>query len=288
MALLLLHTPLERDYSEFFQKCFSQIPSSCVSAHILVGSQPKLVADFTRVLLLLYLQARECATSHGFGPTFDIEVLFRATGAAYRQTFCLKSESSPTPGIVQVDLDLPLLPKQNTPHETKSDVVAVGGTFDHIHDGHKILLQTTAFCARSHVIVGVTGAALLKKKKYAEMLQLLSDRIDAVVKILQRHLPPHVLFSIYEINDVCGPTGYVRDINSLVISQETAAGAKFVNNYRKERGFGALEVVLVEVVGGDGSGSAENNWKGKLSSTDFRELEWKEKHGQASPTPIQH
>lgn len=245
-----------------------------------MGSQPDLVEDFTQVLLLLYLQVRQSASTHGFGPTFEIEILFRPTGMSYNHTFCLMSESSHTDGIVRIDLDVPQAQKKSQNRiGKKTDVVAVGGTFDHIHDGHKILLQTTAFCALKHVIVGVTGPDLLKKKKYAEMLQPLSTRIDLVAEILQRNLPPQVLFSIYEINDVCGPTGFVRNINTLVISQETAAGAKFVNNYRKERGFSALEVVLVAVVGGDGSGSAENNWKGKLSSTDFRELEWKKLHG---------
>lgn len=278
MALLLIRNPGKRNYSEFFQECFSRIPESCVSTHVLVATPIDRLSDFTQVLLALYLQVRQSASSHGFDPTFEIEVLFRATGDAYLHTFCLKSESTPTDGIVLIDLEVPEINPSDDHGNLRAgnaDVVAVGGTFDHIHDGHKILLQTTVFCARKHVIIGITGPALLTKKKYADVLQPLDVRIDLVTRILQRHLSPHVLFSIYEINDVCGPTGFVRDINTLVISQETAEGAKFVNNYRKEKGFGTLEVILVAVVGGDGSGSAENNWKGKLSSTDFRELEWK-------------
>jgi len=36
-------------------------------------------------------------------------------------------------------------------------VVAVGGTFDHLHAGHKILLSMTAWIAKEKIIVGVTG-----------------------------------------------------------------------------------------------------------------------------------
>jgi len=36
-------------------------------------------------------------------------------------------------------------------------VVAAGGTFDHLHAGHKILLSMTAWIAEEKVIVGVTG-----------------------------------------------------------------------------------------------------------------------------------
>lgn len=284
MALLLVQSPLEYNYSGFFLECFSRIPQSCSSAHVLVASPFRSVSEFSHVLLSLYLQVRESAACHGFPPTFEVEVLLRAPGNVYGHSFALKTESCPTDGLVQIDLVVPPTNFSDLgPHGIRpTDVVAVGGTFDHLHDGHKVLLQTTAFCARKHIVVGVTGPALLTKKKYAEALQPLEVRIRLVSQFLLRHLPPHVLYSIYEINDVCGPTGYVRNINTLIISQETAEGAVFVNNYRKERGFAPLDVVLVAVVGGDGSGSAENNWKGKLSSTDFRELEWKRLHAHTA------
>lgn len=38
-------------------------------------------------------------------------------------------------------------------------VVALGGTFDHLHSGHKILLSMGAWIARDKLIVGVTGVS---------------------------------------------------------------------------------------------------------------------------------
>lgn len=35
--------------------------------------------------------------------------------------------------------------------------VAVGGTFDHLHAGHKILLTMTALLSEKSMVVGVTG-----------------------------------------------------------------------------------------------------------------------------------
>jgi hypothetical protein len=35
--------------------------------------------------------------------------------------------------------------------------VAVGGTFDHLHAGHKILLTMTALLSTKSMVVGVTG-----------------------------------------------------------------------------------------------------------------------------------
>jgi pantetheine-phosphate adenylyltransferase len=37
-------------------------------------------------------------------------------------------------------------------------VVALGGTFDHLHAGHKILLSMAAWITAEKIIVGVTGS----------------------------------------------------------------------------------------------------------------------------------
>jgi phosphopantetheine adenylyltransferase len=69
------------------------------------------------------------------------------------------------------------------------DSVAVGGTFDHLHIGHKLLLTMTAFAidaptdsddARREkmLTVGMTAADLLAKKKHAELLQSWRTRTE--------------------------------------------------------------------------------------------------------------
>ncbi|QOU18990.1 hypothetical protein BRETT_004211 [Brettanomyces bruxellensis] len=124
--------------------------------------------------------------------------------------------------------------------------VAVGGTFDHLHDGHKILLSASSFIARDILIVGVTGEKLLVHKKYAEFLQSYNYRVEQVRKFLK--------LINYE----------------QLVSQETISGGKYVNNVRKQKGFKELEIVEVQVIGG---GTAQNNFKQKLSSTELRRRE---------------
>ncbi|EDK39457.2 hypothetical protein PGUG_03555 [Meyerozyma guilliermondii ATCC 6260] len=157
----------------------------------------------------------------------------------------------------------------------KYNVSALGGTFDHIHDGHKILLSVAAFLAKRKLIIGITGQALLKNKKYAECLESFEVRMKRTIALVNRLLDGNVRYDVYEINDVCGPTGFVKDIDCLVVSEESAKGGAYVNNYRNERGFPSLDIITIKVVGGEDS-REDNSWKGKISSTDIREYIYKE------------
>ena len=62
----------------------------------------------------------------------------------------------------------PPLPSTPPPPYTR---VAVGGTFDRLHAGHRLLLAASALLARDSLFVGVTGDALLAGKAHKERLQ---------------------------------------------------------------------------------------------------------------------
>ncbi|GAV53800.1 hypothetical protein ZYGR_0AK03020 [Zygosaccharomyces rouxii] len=147
----------------------------------------------------------------------------------------------------------------------KYKVSALGGTFDHIHDGHKILLSMAAFITSSRLIVGVTDQDLLVNKKYREFLETVDQRCNNVKKFLAL-LKPTLKVEIVLIKDVCGPTGTVPDIEALVVSRETVQGGKLVNKTRIEKGLSELDISVVNVLGGN----EEDGWREKLSSTELR------------------
>ena len=62
--------------------------------------------------------------------------------------------------------------------------VVLGGTFDRIHPGHKILLSTALLRCETRVTVGVTSSALLTKKLLPELIQPVQDRIDGVKRFI--------------------------------------------------------------------------------------------------------
>ncbi|KAM7184026.1 hypothetical protein V8F20_012387 [Naviculisporaceae sp. PSN 640] len=76
-------------------------------------------------------------------------------------------------------------------------VVCLGGTFDYLHPGHKLLLTAGALLLRvPHkdskqsclYIIGITGDELLKNKKYAELVQSWEVRALNVITFLSRLL----------------------------------------------------------------------------------------------------
>jgi pantetheine-phosphate adenylyltransferase len=117
------------------------------------------------------------------------------------------------------------LPSPESPTPGLLPVVALGGTFDHLHAGHKILLSMGAWIASEKLIVGITDDALLVNKNYKEVLEPLSVRTERVRKFLEM-FKPGVVYDIVPITDVYGPTAWDPNIQALVVSKETLGGAR--------------------------------------------------------------
>ncbi|EDU50389.1 pantetheine-phosphate adenylyltransferase family protein [Pyrenophora tritici-repentis Pt-1C-BFP] len=188
--------------------------------------------------------------------------------------------------------------------------VAVGGTFDHLHIGHKLLITMSAFmlgrrspstpdAPPSVLTVGITGDALLQNKKFAEHLESWKERQRSVhaflsslvyfgpendervcIREVQAPGPNgHVVNVDYpfgltiryvEIWDPFGPTITDRDISALVLSLETRSGGAAVNKKRVEQGWGPLEVFEVAVLDASEEDNVDETFQSKLSSTEIR------------------
>ncbi|MCJ1486102.1 hypothetical protein MMC06_006278 [Schaereria dolodes] len=192
--------------------------------------------------------------------------------------------------------------------------VAVGGTFDHLHAGHKLLLTATAFILEPYrsssptiervLTIGITGDELLKNKKYAEFMESWEARQDAILQFLLSilsfekletaickserlatdgpngnaiHYELHsgLIIKCVEISDPFGPTITDSSISALVISGETRAGGKAINDRRVEKDWPALEVYEVDVLDSQvedetKSDRRQSNYQDKISSTDIR------------------
>lgn len=127
----------------------------------------------------------------------------------------------------------------------KFKVVAVGGTFDCIHKGHRTLL-TKAFECGEKVIIGVTTDDFLHK-----LGKVVHNRYDERVRRLKEYLLtryPSERFEIHSLDDYFGPGIYREEVEALVASAETAGRVELANRRRVEMGLKPLDLVVVSMV----------------------------------------
>jgi phosphopantetheine adenylyltransferase len=111
----------------------------------------------------------------------------------------LQSQLSVVEGGVSLTVpDGPSNAASQTSRPSSYNTVCLGGTFDHLHLGHKLLLAAAALLLKvplevdvgqggptsCRYIIGVTGDALLQNKKFAEYVQSWDDRALSVIDFL--------------------------------------------------------------------------------------------------------
>jgi phosphopantetheine adenylyltransferase len=269
-----------------------------------------------RVLLLAWSSEGESEPPNEtpYGPVIDLASLARC-GRSWQFAFGVESEEGENmvrqfvtaKGSVD-DLErVPSGPVMNSQgssrgsatagsqnHEMHYDV-AVGGTWDHLHIGHKLLITMTIFLVDERIaskersaVIGITGDKLLVNKKHATLVESWADRQRAVATFFNsiidfsspasstghRHVsirdepvvngksvdvsyPNGLVVKCTEIQDPFGPTITEEQISALVISAETRSGGKAVNDKRKEQSWKELDVFEVDVLDADDESGGE-------------------------------
>jgi pantetheine-phosphate adenylyltransferase len=121
--------------------------------------------------------------------------------------------------------------------------VAVGGTFQPLHDGHKMLLRK-AYELSENVDIGLTsdemarGMRTRSVKNYEEREKALREWIKKEIGVEP---------NIFKINDPYGPT-LNEDYDYIVVSAETFPGAIKINEMRVENGKKPLTIYRIECV----------------------------------------
>ncbi|KAG0240883.1 hypothetical protein B0O80DRAFT_459307 [Mortierella sp. GBAus27b] len=125
--------------------------------------------------------------------------------------------------------------------------VALGGTFDHLHAGHKILLSMTAWITSHRVVCGVTDDSMLKSKKFGQFMEPLDKRIATVERFL-RAFKRGLVYEVVPIHDIYGPTITDDKLQALMVSKETLKGGAAVNEERGNRNLSPLKIEVINVI----------------------------------------
>ncbi|CRK99796.1 CLUMA_CG013104, isoform A [Clunio marinus] len=125
--------------------------------------------------------------------------------------------------------------------------VVLGGTFDRLHVGHKILLSEAALRAKKRLVVGVTDVNMITSKKLPELVLPLQQRMDDVRAFLN-DIDHTLTYEIVPIQDPFGPTATEPDLDLIVVSSETMKGGEKVNEIRRGKNFRELEIYSIPLV----------------------------------------
>ena len=149
----------------------------------------------------------------------------------------------------------------------------MGGTFDIIHRGHLTLLSN-AFAISDKVLIGLTSDEFAAKKgkitnnKYEKRLENLTTSISKEF--------PNASLQISKLDDDFGPAVLEKEVEALVVSDETSDQGNVLNKLRSEKNLPPAQIITVPMfLAKDGTRvsttrikNSEIDSEGNLSSID--------------------
>ncbi len=127
--------------------------------------------------------------------------------------------------------------------------VVVAGTFDRLHDGHKLLLNTAFNKCKQELIIGITDEYMIQHKKLCNLIQNLETRIIQVLDHMATLNANNLIhIRICVINDNVSFCQYDNTIDCIVVSDETYLNALKINEIRQENKLNALHIIRIIMI----------------------------------------
>ena len=127
---------------------------------------------------------------------------------------------------------------------SKFSLIAMGGTFDIIHRGHLTLLSN-AFEISDKVIIGLTSDEFAEKKGKIPNNKY-DQRLENLITTISKEFP-NTLFEISKLDNDFGPAVLERDVEALVVSDETRNQGDVLNKLRAEKKLPPVQIINVSM-----------------------------------------
>jgi pantetheine-phosphate adenylyltransferase len=123
--------------------------------------------------------------------------------------------------------------------------VAIGGTFQYLHDGHVKLIKKAFEVAKDgKVQIGLVSDEMLLKNHNIENYE---SRRTQLLQYLKKMGFQENRYEVIKLNDRYGPT-LKEDFDYIIVSPETYPVAIKINSIREKIGKEPLEIIYVEYV----------------------------------------
>ena len=158
--------------------------------------------------------------------------------------------------------------------------MALGGSFDQLHNGHRNLLTYAAQACQHTLVVGITGDEMLHKKQHADIILPYDQRAEDVRLFMntvfsvtsnfrsqrdapeadctlpvssstqqqqqrQQQLTARLHLDIHQLQEPFGPAIVDPDIDAIAVSSETFTGACKINEIRQAKGMRCLDILVL-------------------------------------------
>lgn len=124
--------------------------------------------------------------------------------------------------------------------------VAVGGTFDRLHRGHKALLER-AFMVGEEVLIGLASDQMVREKQVKGQVTSFKERMAKLTSFLVER----GWLKRARIVAIERPEGVLLEdpsIEALVVSKETLRRGQEINQRRVEKGLPPYAIEVVDMV----------------------------------------
>jgi len=128
----------------------------------------------------------------------------------------------------------------------KYKLVALGGTFDVLHAGHRHLLSE-AFKLGDMVLIGVTSDRLVETLHKKHQLRPFSMRVRDLDRFLKtRHWSARA--RVTSLHEPYGPAAKRKKLRALIVSKGTLASGRRLNQLRRQNGLQPLDLIVVDLL----------------------------------------
>ena len=132
--------------------------------------------------------------------------------------------------------------------------VAIGGTFDRLHKGHRYFIKQS-FSYAQKVIIGLTADEFVKAKISNFKFQISNknqiSNYQTRKKDLIDFLKEEKLFNrskIVQIGDVYGNAVESAELEAIAVTCDSLYGARLINRKRKEKGLQELKIIKIRII----------------------------------------